>query len=77
MWYIAANESAKTFGGPGVHQIADVLLGRLKDKTSFPSPLGVAELVTKLMSFCFMNIPRATSGVVLGMSTNLSRSLLP
>jgi hypothetical protein len=71
--YITAKESAKNFGGPGALQIAGASIGRLQGKTSFPSPLGVAEPVTRLMPFTSRNVPRAMSGAVLGMCKNLSK----
>jgi hypothetical protein len=49
------------------------LLGRLKDKTPFPSPLGVAESVTRLMLLFFENFSRSLPSAVLGMSKSVSK----
>jgi hypothetical protein len=50
------------------------LLGCLKDKTSFPSPLGLAEHVTRLMSLTRRRTsPDPLSGVVEGMSKIVSQ----
>jgi hypothetical protein len=49
------------------------LLDRLKDKTPFPSPLGVAESVTRLTLLFFKSFSRSLPGAVLGMSKSVSK----
>jgi len=62
--YIVAKESSFTSEDLTPFKLQVFLLGRLKDKTSFPSPLGVAEPVTMLMSLCVKKIPRAMFGAI-------------